>query len=145
MYFETTGWLERGVDGGFYGFFSQTGGFGFDFAVFMRRYGEDNVCYIRETMIWYYRRFAFVRMGIEPDGSFETRTREFAAERGWEFEVMDGDMRLLQRLVDGPWEAPEFLVLQPGHRVAATLGEEVIVGVDEPSSGSTNGWKERRA
>jgi hypothetical protein len=32
-YFETTGWLERGVDGGPYGLPSQTGGLGFDLAV----------------------------------------------------------------------------------------------------------------
>ena len=31
-YFETTGWLERGVDGGPYGLPSQTGGLGFDLA-----------------------------------------------------------------------------------------------------------------
>jgi hypothetical protein len=36
---------------------------------------------------------------------------------------------LLKRLVDGPWEPAEFLVLQPGQRVASTLGEEVIVSV----------------
>ena len=70
-------------------------------------------------------------MGIEPDGSFEARTKELAAERGWEFEPLDGDMGLLQRLVDGPWDPAEFLVLQPGQRAAATLGEEVIVAEKE--------------
>jgi hypothetical protein len=70
-------------------------------------------------------------MGIEPDGSFEARTRELAAERSWEFQALDGDMHLLQRLVDGPWDPADFLVLQPGQRAAATLGEEVIVVEDE--------------
>ncbi len=134
-YFETTGWLERGVDGGRYGLPSQTGGLGFDLAVLTEKYGEDNARYILETMTRHYRRLAFVRMGIEPDGSFEARTRDLAAERGWEFEALDGDMGLLRRLVDGPWEPHEFLVLQPGQRVAATLGEEVIVGEDEPPRG----------
>jgi hypothetical protein len=69
-------------------------------------------------------------MGIEQDGSFEARTQELAAERGWEFEAMDGDIGLLQRLVDGPWDPPDFLVLRPGQRVAATLGEEVILALD---------------
>jgi hypothetical protein len=73
------------------------------------------------------RRLAFIRMGIEPDGSFEERTRELAAERGWEFEALDGDMSLLHRLVDGPWDPDDFLVLPPGQRAAATLGDEVIV------------------
>jgi hypothetical protein len=43
---------------------------------------------------------------------------------------VDGDMRLLQRLVDGPSDPADFLVLEAGERVAATLGEEVIVRED---------------
>ena len=126
-YFETTGWLERGVDGGPYGLPSQTGGLGFDLAVLAEKYGEDNARYIRDTMTRHYRRLAFIRMGVEPDSSFEDRTRELAVERGWEFEALDGDLGLLRRLVDGPWDLADFLVLQPGQRAAATLGGEVIV------------------
>jgi hypothetical protein len=33
----------------------------------------------------------------------------------------------LRRLVDGPWDAADVLVLQPGQRAAPTLGHEVIV------------------
>lgn len=134
-YFETTGWLERGVDGGPYGLPSQTGGLGFDFVVLVEKYGEDNARYILETMTHHYRRLAFIRMGVEPDGSFEERTRELAAERGWEFEALDGDLGLLRRLVDGPWDAADFLVLQPEERAAATLGHEVIVVDEKPPPG----------
>jgi hypothetical protein len=126
-YFETTGWLERGADGGPYGLPTQTGGLGYDLVVLIEKYGEDNARYILETMTHHYRRLAFIRMGVEPDGSFEERTRALAAERGWEFEALEGDMSLLHRLVDGPWEGEDFLVLQPGQRVATTLGPEVIV------------------
>jgi len=126
-YFETTGWLERGVDGGPYGLPSQTGALGFDLATLAAKYGEDNARYILDTMTRHYRRLAFIRMGVEPDSSFEERTRELAAERGWEFEALDGDLGLLRRLVDGPWDAADFLVLHPGQRASATLGDEVIV------------------
>jgi hypothetical protein len=99
--------------------------------VLKEKYGEDNARYILETMTRHYRRLAFIRMGVEPDGSFEARTRELAAERGWEFESLEGDLGLLRRLVDGPWDAADFLVLRPGQRAAATLGEEVVVNEDE--------------
>jgi hypothetical protein len=103
----------------------------------LEKYGEDNARYILETMTHHYRRLAFSRMGVEPDGSFEGRTRELAAERGWEFEALDGDLGLLRRLVDGPWDTEDFLVLRPGQRAAATLGNEVIVA--QPSPGRTAG------
>jgi hypothetical protein len=126
-YFETTGWLERGVDGGPYGLPSQVGGLTFDLVLLVEKYGEDNARYILETMTRHYRRLAFIRMGVEPDSSFEARTRELAAGRGWEFEALDGDLSLLRRLVDGAWDQGDFLVLQPGQRAAATLGDEIVV------------------
>jgi hypothetical protein len=125
-FFETTGWLERGTDGGPYGLPSQTGTLGFDLATLAAKYGEDNARYILETMTRHYRRVTFIRMGVEPDGAFEARAAELAAERGWEFEALDGDMGLLRRLVDGRWEGEDFLVLRPGERAAATLGPEVL-------------------
>ena len=125
-YFETTGWLERGVDGGPYGLPSQTGALGFDLATLAAKYGEDNARYILDTMTRHYRRVAFIRMGVEPDASFEGRARELAEERGWEFEALDGDLGLLRRLVNADWDGEDFLVLQTGERVAATLGPEVL-------------------
>ena len=125
-YFETTGWLERGVDGGPYGLPSQTGALGFDLATLAAKYGEDNARYILDTMTRHYRRVAFIRMGVEPDPSFEGRARELAEERGWEFEALDGDLGLLRRLVNADWDGEDFLVLQTGERVAATLGPEVL-------------------
>ena len=77
-------------------------------------------------MTRHYRRVAFIRMGVEPDASFEGRARELAEERGWEFEALDGDLGLLRRLVSADWDGEDFLVLQPGERVAATLGPEVL-------------------
>ena len=46
--------------------------------------------------------------------------------------TLDGDLGLLHRLVDGPWDSADFLVLQPGERAAATLGDEVIVAETPP-------------
>jgi hypothetical protein len=82
-------------------------------------------------MTRHYRRLAFIRMGVEPEPSFEERTRALAEERGWEFETVDGDLGLLRRLVDGPWDSSDFLVLEPGQRAAASLGDAVIVVEDK--------------
>ena len=135
-YFETTGWLERGAgDGGPLGLPSQTS-LGLDRQALVEKYGEDNAQYLIEELgdlTRHYKRMAFIRMGVEPDDSFETRCRELAAERGLELEVLDGDMGLLRRLVDGVWDEADFLVVPPGRSVVPTHRDDVVATREVPS------------
>jgi len=73
-----------------------------------------------------YSGIAYIEMGIEPDDRFERQAREEAAERGWKYEKLAGDMTLVRRLVDGPWDDERFLVVPPGGRVAASFDEKII-------------------
>jgi len=65
-------------------------------------------------------------MGVEPDERFERQTQEEAAERGWKFEKVQGDMSLIRRLLEGPWDEADFLVVAPGWRVKAAYDERII-------------------
>ena len=97
--------------------------------------GEDNAKFLCEQVgdrTHNYCGMTFIRMGIEPDGRFKRRDREEAAERGWKFEKLAGDMTLIQQLLDGPWDADRFLVVPPGSRVAASFDERVIKDVTAP-------------
>ena len=58
--------------------------------------------------------------------SFERQARDEAAQRGWEFEKLSGDLGMFQRLVDGVWDEKEFLVVAPGKQVAADYGGGLI-------------------
>ncbi len=60
------------------------------------------------------------------DGQFEKIARMEAKESGWEFDKLDGDMTLMQKLVDGPWDNEEFLTVEPGHRVATSFDDLII-------------------
>jgi hypothetical protein len=58
----------------------------------------------------------------------ERRAQAEAERRGWRFERMAGELLLLRRLLDADW-ADDFLVLQPGQRLAMTYDEDVIGAV----------------
>jgi len=106
VYFTTTGWIERG---GTDGELSQLAlgkqlGFLQTYEEMVARYGEDNARYLQQelgNLTRHYRQFTFIEMGIEPDGSFEERTRQDAAGRGWAFEKLQGDLGLLRRCWKG--------------------------------------------
>ena len=116
VYFRSTGWLERAED------LDQA-------ALLIARYGEDNGRYLLEQFNGYqrnYRQLAYIATGLEPDGRFERQAREEAARRGWQFEIIRGDLRLLERLVAGDWDDNDFLVVPPGWRVKPTYDGAVI-------------------
>jgi hypothetical protein len=69
-------------------------------------------------------------MGVEPDDSFEQHAREKAAERGWSFETIEGDMRLVTALVNGEWNEEDFLIVKPGQHIAVSHTDGIITAED---------------
>ena len=123
VYFTTSGWLERGQTA------SQLTGYGLDMAALVSKYGAENAEYLYQQLNQYrqtYHQFTHISMGIEPDDRFEQQTRATAAERGWEFESIRGDLTLLRRLVDGDWSEQDFLVVPPGNCIAPTYDDRII-------------------
>ena len=121
-FFRSTGWLERGQDR------DKTAAV-YTLEELTARYGEDNGRYLIEQFNGYqrnYRKLAYIATGLEPDGSFERQAREEAARRGWQFEIIRGDLRLFERLVAGDWDENDFLVVPPGWRVKPTYDRGII-------------------
>lgn len=138
VFFKTTGWIERGGDNGE---LSQLAlgkklGMPLSYEELVAQYGEDNAQYLWNElgdMTKHYGQLTFIVMGVEPDSSFERRTREEAEARGWKFEKLQGDMGMIQRLVDGVWDEREFLVVPPGRRIAAQYDGGIIsIGAPKP-------------
>jgi hypothetical protein len=131
VFFKTTGWIERGGDDGELSQLAIGKAIGMDWSyeALVAKYGEDNARYLQEqfdTLTKNYSQFTFVEMGVEPNGSFEQRTREEAARRGWKFEKLAGDLGMIERLLSGNWDAKEFLVVPPGQRIVARYDEGII-------------------
>ena len=73
-----------------------------------------------------YGQVTFIEMGIEPDDRFERRAESDAAGLGWKYEKLQGDMSLIQSLLDGPWDDERFLTVPPGRRIAPSYDERII-------------------
>ena len=137
VYFKTTGWLKRGEGLNQYheDSIAHQAGMTQSYEELVAKYGEDNARFLYEQLCDMTRNYSgmtFIEMGIEPDDRFERRAQQQAAERGWKFQKLAGDMTLIQHLVDGPWDAERFLVVPPGHRVAASFDEQIIKAVEGP-------------
>jgi hypothetical protein len=135
VYFKTSGWVERGGSAGELSQLSIAHKAGMDmtYEELVARYGEDNAKFLHEQlcdMTRNYTQFTFIEMGVEPSEQFERQVREEAAGRGWRFEKIRGDMALIQRLVDGPWDEGDFLVVPPGRQVAVDYGEGIVKAVE---------------
>ena len=54
------------------------------------------------------------------------KARAEAEKEGWVFDEVKGTLSLLERLVNGEWDAKSFLVVPPGATIRATLGEGIV-------------------
>ncbi len=88
---------------------------------YVEKYGQENADYLMEVMgEWgsHYDRAVFLDTGLTEGASFEALAREQAQRRGWTFERIAGDRRLINQLLNGDWSEDEFLVVPPGQHVA---------------------------
>ena len=132
-YFKTTGWIERGANltQDLPDSISEKLGLNISMRQMIEKYGEENAMYLRDQMtkMQFYTKFAFIETGVEPNDSFERQTRELAAERGWKFEKLVGNLSLLRRLLDGSWDDDDFLVVEPGKRIEFSYDGDIVRAV----------------
>ncbi|MDL5053150.1 DUF1638 domain-containing protein [Oscillatoria laete-virens NRMC-F 0139] len=130
-YFKTSGWIERGQSDQMDSQITiqQSTGMASTMAELIEKYGEDNAKFLYEELCQHARNYGqitYIEMGVEPGDQFEKIAKEQAKERDWKFEKIQGDLTLLQRLVDGQWDDSEFLVVRPGEKIAPSFNESVI-------------------
>ena len=108
---------------------------------YVRRFGEANAAYLMETLgAWSerYERGVFLDTGLPADAA-EARAREEAGERGWRFEKMAADLRLVRDLVDGRWDDDRYLVLQPGDALRMTWDDAVMGATRDDAADGRDG------
>ena len=99
-------------------------------AEYKEKYGPDNAKYLMEMENTWMHEYAFatyIDSGLACDGEHKEFTKEAADFLKWDFDVLKGDMSLVQRMCDGVWDDSEFLVLQPGKTIAEDLTSPGII------------------
>ncbi|MCS7304792.1 MAG: DUF1638 domain-containing protein [Thermoguttaceae bacterium] len=133
-YFKTTGWIERGDQLEQFSPDAVRNPFGWriSYPELVARYGEENARYLVEqlgNMTRNYRQLTYIEMGVAAEEPFVEKAREEATAKGWKFDLVKGDLRLLQQLVDGPWDPDQFLVVPPGYEIAPCFDDRLIQAV----------------
>ncbi len=134
VYYKSSGWIERGdeLEQLAHDSIQQTAGMNQAYEDLVKKYGEENARFLNEKlcdMTRNYTGLTYIEMGIEPDDRFERQSRKEAAQRGWKYEKLLGDMSLIQALINGPWDDERFLVVRPGQQVAAGFDDRIIKSI----------------
>jgi len=130
-WYQTSGWLERG-DFGLLGddnIMSQLGiDHRADYKSYIEKYGEENAEYLLEMLDWTknYKKATFIDMGVGDSDAYEVMAKTDAKCKNFEYERVDGDMRLFQELVDGNWNTNDFLIIPPGSEITPTFDEAIM-------------------
>jgi hypothetical protein len=138
-YYLTTGWSERNIEEGgdytrpAYGQQGVMGKLGLTepYEEMVKKYGKENADFLAGSFgdwLKNYSKYLYLTMGICDETPFIEAGKASAARRGWEFEVREGNITLLRKLFEGPWD-DDFVVVPPGRRIVAK-NDEGVLGVE---------------
>ena len=100
---------------------------------YVDKYGEDNAQYLMEMEQGWFKEYsnaAYTDLGFGESDHHKEYTRECAEWLGWRHDELQGDPRLVKRLLEGDWNAEDFLIVEPGQKIVATHDENIIRAVE---------------
>ena len=96
---------------------------------YVDKYGEDNAQYLMEMEQGWFKEYsnaAYTDLGFAESDHHREYTRECADWLGWHYDELQGDPQLVKRLLEGDWNAEDFLIVEPGQKIVATHDESII-------------------
>jgi hypothetical protein len=86
----------------------------------------DRIIASMSDMTKHYERIAFIEQGIVESKDEEEFARKEALNKGWRFEKIKGNIRLIKGLMDGKWPDADYLYLKSGQKIAAGFGDMIV-------------------
>jgi hypothetical protein len=138
-YFYTSGWLEclrrRGEKSGpgDATYLPTRAGIGGNvreaYDGWVKKYGEERARYLLTQIDkWteHYTHGALIDFDFTKPLRLDQQVRQVCAQRGWKYEEIPGDLKLLRRWLDGDWDERDFLVVQPGDSIEPSYDDAII-------------------
>ncbi len=100
---------------------------------YIEKYGHDNAKFLMETeQSWLkeYNWATYIDWGFANAEKEKQFTKDAAAFLNWNYDKIEGDPSLLQRLLDGQWNESDFLIVKPGQEISEDLTTDQIIKAD---------------
>lgn len=105
-YFLSKGWIDAGVT------------LIEEFKQVEERMGKEAAGIVRERMLKGYTRLAFIDMGHKNQGEYRAFSKKAANELGLRFDEIRGTDRLIKKMIFGPWDESNFIIVKPGEKIS---------------------------
>ena len=95
----------------------------------MKKYGEEQAKYLLQEMgRWTdtYSHGTLIRFDFLTELKFDEEVKRICNEKGWQYREIQGDLDLLQKLVDSQWDDHSFLIVLPGQKVIASHDDKIL-------------------
>ena len=92
----------------------------------MGRERADRIIASMGDMTRNYERAVFIEQDTIEGKKEEELVREEAEKKGWRFEKMKGDIRLIKGLLNGDWPDEDYLRVEPGQKIATGFGDKIV-------------------
>jgi len=87
---------------------------------YLPKYGEEDARYIAQELLKNYTRVALIDHGAGDLDVGRAHAKEFAEVFRLSYAEIPGSLDYIRRLVHGPWDADDFVVVEPGNPISPT-------------------------
>jgi hypothetical protein len=84
---------------------------------YLPKYGEETARYIAREILKNYKRVALINHGVGNIEAARAHAREMAEIFALSYAEIPGSLDYISRLVQGPWEGDDFVVIEPGRAI----------------------------
>jgi hypothetical protein len=93
------------------------------------KYGKENADYLFEALdsdLRNYSKLTYIDTGVFDDTEYIAEDKKFAESKNWEFEVIQGNTSIFEKMMNGEWDEEIFQVIPPGCTIGASYDEQII-------------------